>query len=99
MPPECDVSIRPGWFYRASEDTRVKSASRLFALYEQSVGRNCTLLLNVPPDRRGLIADPDLAALAGMRERLDRVYGRDLAAGATVATADRTTTLRSCRPP
>jgi alpha-L-fucosidase len=48
-------------------------------LYEQSVGRNCTLLLNVPPDRRGLIADPDLAALAGMRARLDRVYGRDLA--------------------
>ena len=87
VPPECDVSIRPGWFYRASEDRRVKSASRLFALYEQSVGRNCTLLLNVPPDRRGLIADPDLAALSGMRERLDRVYGRDLAAGATVATA------------
>ena len=72
----------------------MKSASRLFGLYEQSVGRNCTLLLNVPPDRRGLIADPDLAALSGMRERLDRVYGRDLASGATVATADRTTTLR-----
>jgi alpha-L-fucosidase len=94
VPPECDVSIRPGWFYRASEDKRVKSASRLFALYEQSVGRNCTLLLNIPPDRRGLIADPDLAALSGMRERLDRVYGRDLASGARIATADRTTTLR-----
>ena len=94
VPPECDVSIRPGWFYRASEDRRVKSASRLAALYEQSVGRNCTLLLNVPPDRRGLIADPDLAALGGMREWLDRVYGRDLAAGATVVTAGRTTTLR-----
>jgi alpha-L-fucosidase len=92
--PECDVSIRPGWFYRAAEDARVKSASRLFALFEQSVGRNCTLLLNVPPDRRGLIADPDLKALAGMRERLDRVYGRDLAAGASVTTADGTTTLK-----
>ncbi|MBK5296555.1 MAG: alpha-L-fucosidase [Vicinamibacteria bacterium] len=92
--PECDVSIRPGWFYRAAEDARVKSASRLFTLYEQSVGRNCTLLLNVPPDRRGLIADPDLAALAGMRTRLDRVYGRDLATGASRTTADRTTLLR-----
>ena len=94
VPPECDVSIRPGWFYRAAEDRRVKSAARLFALYEQSVGRNCTWLLNVPPDRRGLIADPDLAALTGMRERLDRVYGRDLAAGATVSSADRTTMLK-----
>jgi len=94
VPPECDVSIRPGWFHRASEDARVKSASRLFELYEQSVGRNCTLLLNVPPDRRGLIADPDLTSLGGMRERLDRVYGRDLAAGATVSAADATTTLR-----
>jgi alpha-L-fucosidase len=94
VPAECDVSIRPGWFHRASEDARVKSASRLFALYEESVGRNCTFLMNVPPDRRGRIADPDLASLAGMREHLDRVYGRDLAAGATVSTAGRTTTLR-----
>jgi alpha-L-fucosidase len=94
VPPECDVSIRPGWFYRASEDRRVKSASRLFELYEHSVGRSCTLLLNVPPDRRGLVADPDLAALSGMRERLDRVYGRDLAADADVAMEARTTTLR-----
>ena len=59
VPPECDVSIRPGWFYRASEDARVKPAATLFRLYEQSVGRNCQLLLNVPPDTRGLIADPD----------------------------------------
>jgi alpha-L-fucosidase len=93
VPPECDVSIRPGWFHRASEDARVKSASRLVSIYEQSVGRNCTLLLNVPPDRRGLIAEPDLAALAGMRERLDRIYGHDLAAGAAVSTDDRVTTL------
>ena len=60
VPPECDVSIRPGWFYRASEDARVKPAATLFRLYEQSVGRNCLLLLNVPPDTRGLIADPDV---------------------------------------
>jgi alpha-L-fucosidase len=84
VPPECDVSIRPGWFYRASEDARVKPAATLFRLYEQSVGRNCLLLLNVPPDRRGLIADPDVTALAGMRWAVDQVYAGNLAAGARV---------------
>ena len=84
VPPECDVSIRPGWFYRASEDARVKPAATLFRLYEQSVGRNCLLLLNVPPDTRGRIAEPDVAALAGMRREGDRVYAEKLATGARV---------------
>jgi alpha-L-fucosidase len=87
VPPECDVSIRPGWFYRASEDARVKSPGSLFRLYERSVGRNCQLLLNVPPDTRGLIADADVRALTGWRAALDRAYGRNLARGAR-ATAD-----------
>jgi alpha-L-fucosidase len=56
VPAECDVSIRPGWFYRAAEDAQVKSPARLLELYEKSVGRNCTLLLNVPPDQRGQLA-------------------------------------------
>jgi alpha-L-fucosidase len=85
VPPECDVSIRPGWFYRASEDARVKPAAALFRLYEQSVGRNCLLLLNVPPDRRGLIADPDVAALAGMRRAIDAVYASSLATGVRIS--------------
>jgi alpha-L-fucosidase len=84
VPPECDVSIRPGWFYRASEDARVKPAATLFRLYEQSVGRNCLLLLNVPPDTRGRIAEPDVAALAGMRREVDQVYAENLATGARV---------------
>jgi hypothetical protein len=53
VPPECDVSIRPGWFYRPTEDARVKTGSDLVSLYEGSVGRNCLSLLNVPPDPRG----------------------------------------------
>jgi alpha-L-fucosidase len=89
VPPECDVSIRPGWFYRQAEDARVKSPRTLFNLYERSVGRNCTLLVNVPPDHRGLLADPDVAALSGMRGLIDRTYGTNLARGAS-AEADRT---------
>ena len=90
VPAECDVSIRPGWFYRNAEDAQVKASSTLLDIYERSVGRNCTLLLNVPPDRRGQLAAPDVAALAGFRQQLDSTYGKDLVGGATaVASSER----------
>jgi alpha-L-fucosidase len=63
IPSECDVSIRPGWFYHPAEDSLVKSPETLFAIYLKSVGRGSNLILNVPPDRRGLISDRDSAAL------------------------------------
>lgn len=62
-PAECDVSIRPGWFYHAHEDAKVKSLEHLMDIYFKSVGRNSVLLLNVPPDRRGRFADPDVNRL------------------------------------
>lgn len=62
-PAECDVSIRPGWFYHAHEDAKVKSLAKLMEIYFASAGRNSSLLLNVPPDRRGLLADPDVQRL------------------------------------
>ena len=62
-PAECDVSIRPGWFYHQTEDAQVKSLDKLMDIYFKSVGRNSVLLLNVPPDKRGLIADADVARL------------------------------------
>ncbi len=52
IPAECDVSIRPGWFYHAKEDSMVKSPETLFGIYLKSVGRGANLILNVPPDRR-----------------------------------------------
>jgi alpha-L-fucosidase len=63
IPAECDVSIRPGWFYHAEEDDKVKTPEQLFQLYLKSVGRGANLLLNVPPDRRGLINENDSASL------------------------------------
>jgi alpha-L-fucosidase len=77
-PTECDVSIRPGWFYHESEDGLIKSVDALVGIYLRSVGRNSNLLLNVPPDRYGLISDRDIAALTAWRKRLDADFGRDL---------------------
>lgn len=62
-PSEVDVSIRPGWFYHASEDSRVKSVKELVDIYFQSVGYNSVLLLNIPPDCRGLLHETDVARL------------------------------------
>lgn len=81
-PGETDVSIRPGWFHHPAEDAKVRSADDLVALYFSSVGRNSKLLLNVPPDRRGVLAEADVAALLGMRAKLDALFAADLAAGA-----------------
>lgn len=68
IPGECDVSIRPGWFYHAHEDDKVKTSEQLFDIYLKSVGRGSVLLLNVPPDRRGLIHNNDSAALMGFKK-------------------------------
>ncbi len=86
--PLCNTSIRPGWFYHAAEDDRVKTPRALVDLYYKSVGRNCVLLLNVPPDRRGLFHERDVEVLREFRRILDDTFARDLAAGRPV-TADR----------
>lgn len=86
-PAECDVSIRPGWFYHASEDGKVKSPETLLDLYYASVGRGATLLLNVPPDRRGRIHESDAAALRGFRRLHDAIFVKNRAAGAKVSAS------------
>jgi alpha-L-fucosidase len=79
IPAEVDVSIRPGWFYHKNEDAKVKTGKQLFEIYLTSVGRGSTLLLNVPPDRRGLIHENDQAALVSFRVMLDSCFRTDLA--------------------
>ncbi len=79
IPAEVDVSIRPGWFYHAEEDTLVKSPEKLFDIYLTSVGRGSTLLLNVPPDRRGVIHEKDVQALKDWRALIDREFKTNLA--------------------
>ena len=76
IPAECDVSIRPGWFYHKEEDDKVKTPEQLFELYLKSVGRGANLLLNVPPDKKGRICEQDSAALIGFRRLRDESFNK-----------------------
>jgi alpha-L-fucosidase len=78
IPAECDVSIRPGWFYHQKENEKVKKPKQLFELYLKSVGRGANLLLNVPPDNRGLIHEEDSAALIGFKKLRDESFDQNL---------------------
>ncbi|MGW2517910.1 alpha-L-fucosidase [Streptomyces sp. NPDC001617] len=81
-PAECDVSIHDGWFYHP--DQLPKSVDDLIDIYFGSVGRNSVLLLNVPPDTDGLLADRDVTRLREFRERIEAELPADLARGAHV---------------
>lgn len=80
-PAEVDVSIRPGWFYHPEEDEKVKPLEQLLDIYYASVGRNGVLLLNIPPDRHGLFAEPDVQRLKEFGEALRHIFAHDLAFG------------------
>ena len=79
MPAECDVSIRPGWFFHQDQNGRVKSSNELYELYLKSVGRGTSFLLNVPPDKRGLLHENDVQSLAGFGKILKATYANNLA--------------------
>ncbi|HTX34004.1 MAG TPA: alpha-L-fucosidase [Bryobacteraceae bacterium] len=89
LPAECDVSIRPGWFWHARENARVKTPAQLVDLYYKSVGRGANLLLNVPPNRDGLLSSEDVASLKGFGDYRRKTFARNLAAGAKVSSGAR----------
>lgn len=88
MPGETNTSIRPGWFYHSNEDSRVKSASQLMELYFNSVGRSTNMLLNVPPDPRGIIHENDARALREWTAIMQATFGKNLAQGAKVTASN-----------
>jgi alpha-L-fucosidase len=84
---QCDVSIRPGWFYHTKEDSLVKSPQELVDIYYKSVGRNGVLLLNLPPDRRGLIHEIDATNLKAFKQILDESFSENLATDAVLTSS------------
>ncbi|MFB3853760.1 MAG: alpha-L-fucosidase [Vicinamibacterales bacterium] len=88
MPPEVDVSIRPGWFYHEAENDHVKTVEHLVRIYEESVGRGANLLLNIPPDRRGLIPETDASRLREFARTIEATYRTDIARLATATSSE-----------
>lgn len=89
IPAECDVSIRPGWFYHSNEDSKLKSVDALMEIYLGSTGRNCNLLLNIGVDRRGLVNENDIARLAEFKAAREKAFGVNLAKGTITASNTR----------
>lgn len=87
---QCDVSIRPGWFYHQKEDTKVKTPQELVNIYYKSVGRNAVLLLNLPPNKKGLIPQKDAAVLKEFKEILAETFAENMAKKAKVTNENNT---------
>jgi alpha-L-fucosidase len=87
LPAECDVSIRPGWFWHESENARVKTPAQLIDLYYKSAGRGANLLLNVPPNREGLLQKEDVASLKAFGEYRRATFAKNLLSGAKAAAS------------
>ena len=88
VPAECDVSIRPGWYYHPYEDNKVKTLPHLLDIFYQSVGRNASLLLNLPLDKRGLVHENDEKQLMALRGQLTKDFEVNLAKGQKITTSN-----------
>ena len=73
LPPECDVSLRRGWFWQPDEEP--KSLPHLLAIHDRSIGLGASLLLNIPPDRRGRIDPEDKARALQFGQALRDRFG------------------------
>lgn len=85
LPAEADVSIRPGWFYHAEQDNEVRDVSNLLKLWFLSCGRNASILLNLPPDRRGLVHENDVKSLLEFNKVLSETLSNNLAKSAEIS--------------
>lgn len=88
IPAETNTSIRPGWFYHSHQVGEVKSPETLVKYWFESAGRNTSILLNLPPDRRGLIHERDAESVIRWNRMMEDIFSREVAAfGAVTADA------------
>ena len=88
IPAEVDFSIRPGWFWHEAQNKSVKSPAQLMTHYLESVGRGASMLLNIPPDRRGLVHEIDASSLKLFGTHLKKTFAKNLAVGAKLIASN-----------
>lgn len=88
VPAEADVSIRPGWYYHAYEDHKVKTLPQLLDIYYNSIGRNASLLINFPVDRRGLIHEKDVEQIMKLSTKIKEDLAVDLVQNAKLTASN-----------
>jgi alpha-L-fucosidase len=86
-PAETNTSIRPGWFFHADEDAKVRSPANLVRYFDTSVGRGTNMNLNIPPDRRGRIPDQDVRILQSFGDAIRASFAVNLADSAAVSAS------------
>lgn len=74
VPPECDVPLRPGWFYHAREDERLRSVQELMRIFVASVGSGGYLNLGISPNRQGLLHANDVRRLKEFGEARKAIF-------------------------
>lgn len=79
IPGECDTPIRRDWFYDDNNVTTLKSVDKLMDIWLNSVGHGANLILNVSPDKRGLLPAEDSLRLMEFKAEREKCFGRELA--------------------
>lgn len=88
VPAECDVPLRPGWFWHPEQKGQSKTANQLFDLYLKSVGRGASLDLGIAPDTRGLIDAEDIASLEGFGTLVNNSFKNNIAKSAKIKSTN-----------
>lgn len=88
LPSECDFKMRSTWFDCELNEDTIKEADELMGIYEMSVGRGANFLINIGPDRHGLLPEKDAQRLAEFGNMLKARYGQALPFGDVEKTAD-----------
>jgi alpha-L-fucosidase len=98
LPAECDCMLRDTWFDCADNEDSIKTAEELMGMYEMSVGRGANFLLNIGPNRHGLLNEKDRRRVLEFGELLKTRYGSPLKAFGDAVQESETKWTLSLRP-
>jgi alpha-L-fucosidase len=82
---ETDVPIRKnnsfqgGWFWKAGEDSTLRSLQEMKDIYYQSVGRNTNLLLGIVINDKGLVSKADVELLKEFGNSIKKQFSTAIA--------------------